>query len=492
MVIRNTFDDETLRTSLLARKLWSRTRDDLFRIGYASGSLTHQRDFMDVAPAVARILRERSDVRLVLFRNADCGTTLDVREFAALAESADSIEWRELVPVRALPNELARFDINLAPLEVDNVFCESKSELKYTEAALVGVPTIASPTGPYRHATHGGKTGLLASSGDEWYEALSRLLDDPALRAELGAAAFRDALARYGPLAAAMEVGSIFETFTSPSRAFASVAARSRLPPREIHLSPAQLVFEADHLDVADVTVAIPLHNYEQFVEEALESVRAQRLEVIDLVVIDDASTDSSLDRVHEWVVVNQDRFNRVALYTNSVNAGLGQTRNALFELSASRYVLPLDADNRLRPDCATRLLEEVASAGVAFAYGTIQEFGDACDVRSSVSFDPRRLARGNYIDAMALVAKEAWAAVGGYDSRRHGWEDFEFWCQLLERGLPGLHVPETLADYRVHSASMLHTLTMVDENYERVARQFEREFPWLGLAHPWDFERRF
>jgi glycosyltransferase involved in cell wall biosynthesis len=71
------------------------------------------------------------------------------------------IEWREFVPLDQLPNEIAQFDVNLAPLEVGNPFCEAKSELKYFEAALAGVPTIASPTGPYRRAIRHGETGFL-------------------------------------------------------------------------------------------------------------------------------------------------------------------------------------------------------------------------------------------------------------------------------------------------------------------------------------------
>ena len=73
---------------------------------------------------------------------------------------------------------IARFDINLAPLEVGNIFCESKSELKFYEAALVDRPTVASPTEPYRNAIVHGQTGFLATTEDEWYEAVTALVVD--------------------------------------------------------------------------------------------------------------------------------------------------------------------------------------------------------------------------------------------------------------------------------------------------------------------------
>ena len=62
-----------------------------------------------------------------------------------------------MVPLADLPAEMARFDVSIAPLEVGNVFCEAKSELKYVQAALLDVCTIASPTGPYRRAIRDGE-----------------------------------------------------------------------------------------------------------------------------------------------------------------------------------------------------------------------------------------------------------------------------------------------------------------------------------------------
>ena len=100
---------------------------------------------------------------------------------------------------RAAGLQTARFSINLAPLELGNPFCEAKSELKYFDAALVEVPTIATPTEPFRQAIRDGETVLLASQEFEWVDAMMRLLDDAALRARMGRAAYHDVLWRYGP-----------------------------------------------------------------------------------------------------------------------------------------------------------------------------------------------------------------------------------------------------------------------------------------------------
>ena len=127
-VLPNGFDRKTLTASRRAvRERHARPETGLVRIGYAAGTLTHQRDFLVASEAVARILRERPECRLVLFRDRSrAKPMLDVLEFPSLVAQADRIEWRDVVPIADLPGELARFDINLAPLEVGNPYCEGQ------------------------------------------------------------------------------------------------------------------------------------------------------------------------------------------------------------------------------------------------------------------------------------------------------------------------------------------------------------------------------
>src|SRR6202035_5617488 len=109
--------------------------------------------------------RERPHSRLTLFRS-ERAPLVDIEEYHLLAAVEHQIEWRLMRPLRELPDELARFDINIAPLEVGNPFCEAKSELKFFEAALVEVCTVASPTGPLQRAIREGETGKLADTVD--------------------------------------------------------------------------------------------------------------------------------------------------------------------------------------------------------------------------------------------------------------------------------------------------------------------------------------
>jgi hypothetical protein len=102
-------------------------------------------------------------------------------------------------------------DINVVPLEEDNPFCQAKSENKFVEAGLVGVPTVASPVEAFRHAVGNGEDGLLVSTTDEWKVALATLLENPDGRREMGEAARRKVYAHYTPEKRASELSDTMQ-----------------------------------------------------------------------------------------------------------------------------------------------------------------------------------------------------------------------------------------------------------------------------------------
>jgi glycosyltransferase involved in cell wall biosynthesis/uncharacterized protein YbaR (Trm112 family) len=493
IVLPNGFDHATLATSRLAarRRLTAEPGDGLVRIGYAGGSHTHQRDFALCADAIAEILREHSECRLVAFRNSHgSAALLDVREFTALRDVEESIEWRNFVPLEQLPSEIASFDINLAPVEAGNAFCEAKSELKFFEAALAGVVTVASPIGPFRRAIRHGETGFLAETPSEWKDTISKLVADPLLRQRIAAAARRDVLFRFGPERRTQSMALLLDLLRggpAAAQAFEIDILRRRAPQAPLPSVPEhEVIFQRDHLRSAQVTVVVPLYNYAAHIGEALDSVAAQTIPELDLVVIDDCSTDDSLSIALSWARANAHRFNRISILRNRGNCGLGLTRNAGFDVAETPFVLPLDADNRLLPSCAAACLETIQRTGAAFAYPLIKTFGLVDELRGVEEYDPVRLSNANYIDAMALVSKAAWAAVGGYDHVRTGWEDFDLWCNLAERGLRGQRVPGgPLAEYRVHSRSMIEFAKAHPETFRPMMDRLERRHPWLNLVFP-------
>lgn len=197
-VIPNGLNGEQLRVShALLKQRSNRRENDFTRIGYLSGTRTHQGDFRLVYPALMAVLREQPDVRLVIVG------ALDVEEFPGLAPFLDQIDLLPLRPWTELPAAIANIDINLICLE-QTPFNEGKSNLKYFEAALLRVPSIASPTRIHCENIRHGHNGLLAGSTEEWYAGLKELVSSVERREQMGEHALEQVLNRYVPLATAV------------------------------------------------------------------------------------------------------------------------------------------------------------------------------------------------------------------------------------------------------------------------------------------------
>ena len=236
---------------------------------------------------------------------------------------------------------------------------------------------------------------------------------------------------------------------------------------------------------LAGFRLSFPLFNYAYTIKEALDSLREQTLRNIDIVIIDDQSTDDSVAVIRGWLNEYGGLFNRVALLQNRQNSKLAATRNAGFSFSDTEYVFPLDADNALLPDCLENCLAVLDETNAAVAYPKIELFGDLSGAVDHLEWNPGLLQCGNYIDAMALIRKDCWIAVGGYDQFDLGWEDYDFWCKLVEKGLFGVRAPAATARYRVHGRSMLRTVSDLPENNARIISQMSERHPWLRLRIP-------
>jgi glycosyltransferase involved in cell wall biosynthesis len=226
--------------------------------------------------------------------------------------------------------------------------------------------------------------------------------------------------------------------------------------------------------------------------------VAAQTLQSLDLVVVNDASTDNSFAIAEAWIRAHASRFNRAILLSNTVNSGLGRTRNAAFDAAETTFVLPLDPDDRLRPKACETLLAAIRNDQAAFVYPLMQQFGNGNAIMGKERYLPELLVGGNTIDATALIRKECWAAVGGYAHIPQGWEDFDFWCCIAEKGMWGCQCPEILVDYRVHGASMQDLITNLPDSKLPLLSLMKRRHPWLslvqsfnGIQHSNDFEHR-
>ena len=228
------------------------------------------------------------------------------------------------------------------------------------------------------------------------------------------------------------------------------------------------------------VSVVVTLFKYGGYLADCLGSVAAQTHPRLELIVVDDASGDDSAALAQAWLETHRDRFERTELIRHGRNQGLSQARNTAFVAARAEAVFVLDADNTLYPRAVARLLEVMEDTGAGVAYSQLEWFGAERRLGVADVWAPDLFKPANYVDAMALVSKAAWARVGGYRHLDFGWEDFDLWCGFVEHGIEGVFVPEILCRYRVHPGSMLRTET--DPRTLRMAQRLMALHSWLDL----------
>ncbi|ACL60424.1 glycosyl transferase group 1 [Methylobacterium nodulans ORS 2060] len=186
-------------------------------IFYGSGTKAHNSDFNDLAgPALLAILARHPEVRLVIAGHLKLDPAFApfedrIRQLGFTARVADY--WEILSGV----------DINLAVLHPGKT-ADAKSEIKWLEAAMCGIPSVVSGTRTYREILADGEDVLLADTPEAWEAALERLVTDLKLRHRIGLAARRKARRRY-TLDAAVET---LAAFLPPPRRPAAPAARTK------------------------------------------------------------------------------------------------------------------------------------------------------------------------------------------------------------------------------------------------------------------------
>lgn len=224
------------------------------------------------------------------------------------------------------------------------------------------------------------------------------------------------------------------------------------------------------------VSVIIPVYNMEQYLKETLDSVLASDYTHFEIIIMDDGSTDKSLEIAQEYA--NKDQ--RIKVHSQS-NAGACTARNHAIAISTGEFILPIDGDDTITPDFISKAVEIfMKDKEVKVVSPRSDFFGERTGEWNLPTFSLQKIAHKNIMCITALFRKSDWERVGGYCEDIIAREDWEFWISMLKDGGKVVKLHDICFHYRVRGNSKRKR----DRNMKR------HVIDTLNRRHPEFFER--
>ena len=206
---------------------------------------------------------------------------------------------------------------------------------------------------------------------------------------------------------------------------------------------------------IPKVSIIIPCYNMGDFVRDALDSVlNYPHQDIVEIIIVNDGSDDNGYTKN---ILDNLNAPNLEVIHQE--NKGLGAARNKGSHIAKAPYIIPLDADNKLRHNYIDKgILILDSEPDVCMVYGNNKKLGLRNDIVNVGSLNISKLLIKNYIDACVILRKKAWKSINGYDESMPimGYEDWDLNLRLFFKGWKFYYLDEVCFDYRVREDSML------------------------------------
>jgi glycosyltransferase involved in cell wall biosynthesis len=301
-------------------------------------------------------------------------------------------------------------------------------------AMAMAVPTVA-PALPGNVEVLGSTAGALVNPRDDvdaYVDALERLMDDPELRSNLGAQARQRVLDEFSVEQMGREHSSLYDELLDgcPVPLGPKGGHESSGTPLLLHTRPL--------LSRPLVSVVVPCHDQGGYLRECIASIRNQTYHDLEIIVVDDASDEEGA--IAAMAELSSQPGTRVVQL--SENVGPSKARQMGMALARGRYVLPVDADNRLMPDAVESLVVQLQEAGerIGFVYPNQAFFGQRNEYAMAPEYNMYSLLKQNFCDTSSLIDREILDAGLRYDDDlRWTHEDWDFALTLAECGVRGI-----------------------------------------------------
>jgi glycosyltransferase involved in cell wall biosynthesis len=236
------------------------------------------------------------------------------------------------------------------------------------------------------------------------------------------------------------------------------------------------------------ISVVIPAYNAELFIASTIESVLRQTFQDFEIWVIDDGSTDETAQLVQEFCR----RDTRVKLVSQS-NQGISATRQRGYHLSQGDYIAFLDADDRWLPEnLATHMAHFAQKPQLGISFGRVafmQLDGTPTGTVTTgrlQAIEPQHLFYENLLttNSNAIVRREVFEQIGGFDRDLCGTEDQEFFLRACCYGWDVAGVEPVLVEYRITPGGLSSRLEMLEADWVRMRQKVQQYAPDLVKRH--------
>jgi glycosyltransferase involved in cell wall biosynthesis len=225
--------------------------------------------------------------------------------------------------------------------------------------------------------------------------------------------------------------------------------------------------------ETPEVSVIIPCFNASKFLDEAIRSVTAQSFKNIELLIIDDGSTDNTLHIAKIWA----ERDERIKIY-EKINGGVSSARNCGLAKAKGKYIAFLDADDRLaEKSIEIRLSEKKIHEGFVGVYGKTSMISEGGKVIRTYGAETVLGFENLYTFPMhisSILVPAIWAKQLNFNENMTNGEDWKYFAELARRGLKYHPCNEVTSFYRLHDNSA------VGKNYILHLKKLDMVYNWL------------
>ena len=234
------------------------------------------------------------------------------------------------------------------------------------------------------------------------------------------------------------------------------------------------------------VSVIIPCFNQGEYIADSIESVINQTYKNIEIVIVNDGSTDNSSEIINDQAK----KYDNILFLDEKENQGVVNARNLAVEKSSGEYILPLDADDTIEPtyvEKAVKILDENPDIGIVYCKARL--FGTKNEEWILPKFDINDFLYDNCIFCTALFRKSDFLKVNGYNKNmQYGYEDWDLWMSLVENGVKVYRINEILFNYRQYETTSRNDIC--HDNHDKTLLQIFKNHTNLYLNQK-DFPRR-